>query len=245
MSALVWLAAGAGAVAVAWALPGGRDEVVRRRTTSAPPRVREAGVEERPVVVHAVLSAVVGAVVWWVVPGLMGFVGALAAGGGAWWWTGQESVRRDRAAQAREAADLPHLVGLVAVGVRTGAPVEVAVAQAARALPGATADLLGDAVRRLQWGEDPVQVWGRVAERPGTAPLGRALARASRTGAGVVDVVEGLADELADRTRTGREDRARSVGVRAAVPLGVCLLPAFLLLGIVPLVAGLVSRMSW
>lgn len=245
MSALVWLAASAGAVAVTWALPGGRGEVVRRRTAPPSPRVRTDASDGGPVVVHAVLSIVVGAVVWWLVPGLMGVVGALAAGGGAWWWTRQESVRRERETRAREAADLPHLVGLVAVGVRTGAPVEVAVAQAAQALPGAAADLLGDAVRRLQWGEDPAQVWGRVAASPGTAPLGRALARASRTGAGVVDVIDGLADELADRARAGREDRARSVGVRAAVPLGVCLLPAFLLLGIVPLVAGLVGRMTW
>jgi hypothetical protein len=33
--------------------------------------------------------------------------------------------------------------------------------------------------------------------------------------------------------------------VRAAVPLGLCLLPAFLLLGIVPLVASLVSGLEW
>ena len=238
------LAALAVAGAAACGLPGGRGAAVRRRTApSSPPRTRVDA--ERPVGVHALLSGVVALVVWWVLPGLAGVVGALLAGGGAWWWTGQESVRRDRALRDREAADLPHLVGLVAVGVRTGAPVETAVAHAARALPGPAADLLADAVRRLQWGEDPVQVWGRVADHPGTAPLGRALARASRTGGGVVDVVEALADELADRARAEREDRARAVGVRAAVPLGLCLLPAFLLLGIVPLVAGLVGRMGF
>jgi len=34
------------------------------------------------------------------------------------------------------------------------------------------------------------------------------------------------------------------VGVRAAVPLGLCLLPAFLLIGIVPVVAGLVADLA-
>jgi len=33
--------------------------------------------------------------------------------------------------------------------------------------------------------------------------------------------------------------------VKAAVPLGLCLLPAFVLIGIVPLVAGLMSTMTW
>jgi hypothetical protein len=40
------------------------------------------------------------------------------------------------------------------------------------------------------------------------------------------------------------EERARTVGVRAALPLGLCLLPSFLLLGIVPLVVGLLSELS-
>jgi hypothetical protein len=35
------------------------------------------------------------------------------------------------------------------------------------------------------------------------------------------------------------------VGVKAAVPLGLCLLPAFVLIGIVPLVAGLMSTLAW
>ena len=55
----------------------------------------------------------------------------------------------------------------------------------------------------------------------------------------MVDTLEALAEDLADRSRAEAEDRARSIGVRAAVPLGLCLLPAFLLLGIVPLAVSL------
>jgi hypothetical protein len=40
------------------------------------------------------------------------------------------------------------------------------------------------------------------------------------------------------------EDKARRVGVLAAVPLGLCLLPAFLLIGIVPVVAGLLTALQ-
>ena len=61
----------------------------------------------------------------------------------------------------------------------------------------------------------------------------------------MVAAVERLADELARTARADVEDRARAVGVKAAVPLGLCLLPAFLLLGIVPLVAGLMSTLAW
>ena len=44
-----------------------------------------------------------------------------------------------------------------------------------------------------------------------------------------------------EQARAEVEDRARRVGVRAAVPLGLCLLPSFVVLGIVPLAAALLA----
>ena len=40
------------------------------------------------------------------------------------------------------------------------------------------------------------------------------------------------------------KERARAVGVKAAVPLGLCLLPAFVLVGIVPVVAALLTNLG-
>jgi hypothetical protein len=94
-------------------------------------------------------------------------------------------------------------------------------------------------------GADPHEVWSALAAVPAVGPLGRAMARAHRSGSPVVAAVERLSDQLAQRGRAEVEDRARAVGVRAAVPLGVCLLPSFLLLGIVPLVAGLARSIAW
>ena len=76
------------------------------------------------------------------------------------------------------------------------------------------------------------------------APLGRTLARAHATGAPVAIAIERLSDDLRARSRAEVEDRARTVGVKAAIPLGLCLLPAFLLLGIVPLAAGLLTSLA-
>jgi hypothetical protein len=49
---------------------------------------------------------------------------------------------------------------------------------------------------------------------------------------------------LGDEQRAEAHDRARRVGVVAALPLGLCLLPAFMLLGIVPTVASLLSELT-
>ncbi len=91
-----------------------------------------------------------------------------------------------------------------------------------------------------------MRVWAELADSDAElAALGRAMSRAHQSGAPVVAAVERLADGLARTARADVEDRARAVGVKAAVPLGLCLLPAFVLIGIVPLVAGLMSTMTW
>ena len=50
--------------------------------------------------------------------------------------------------------------------------------------------------------------------------------------------------QLERESLAGAEDAARRVGVAAAVPLGICLLPAFMLLGVVPTVASLFGSVT-
>jgi hypothetical protein len=112
------------------------------------------------------------------------------------------------------------------------------------ALPGPATARLAEVLPRLRLGADPVEVWATVTGEPALAALGRTMGRAQVTGAAVVPALERLADELARSARADAEDRARAVGVRAAVPLGLCLLPAFVLLGIVPVVGSLLGSLQ-
>ena len=209
------------------------------------PRVaRSATDPDRPGVraaARALVSVLAGAGAGLFVGGPLAGPAVLVGAGVGWWLLGRaepSGVRRDREQTAR---DLPHLVRLVGAGLRSGAAVGDAVALACAALPGAAATRLQDVPHRLGLGVSPVRVWTEVADDEALAPLGRALARAHESGAPVVAAVERLGDELARQHRGQVEDRARAVGVRAALPLGLCLLPSFLLLGVVPLVAGLLT----
>ena len=150
-------------------------------------------------------------------------------------------VRRRREEIAR---DLPAVVTLLAAALRSGAAPSDAVALVVRALPGVATDRLSPVAARLDLGAGPAEVWGDLGQDPDLAVLGRTMARAGSTGAPVVAAVERLADDLAVRARADVEDRARAVGVQAAVPLGLCLLPAFVLLGIVPLAAALLESLA-
>jgi Flp pilus assembly protein TadB len=192
----------------------------------------------------------------WLLAGLAGVGGYLFVGGraapvvavgaaiAAWCYLGRSESPDERRTRRQVRRDLPHLVDLLAAALRSGATPGAAVRLACASLPGPAADRLSGVTRRLELGVEPAQVWESLSEDAELAPLGRALARSHRTGAGVVPTVEQLAEELARASKGQVEERARTVGVRAALPLGLCLLPSFLLLGIVPLVVGLLSELS-
>jgi pilus assembly protein TadC len=135
-------------------------------------------------------------------------------------------------------------VSLFAATLRAGAEPVAGLARVCAALPGPTADRLAPVVERSRWGASSAEVWGTLTHDEALAPLARAMARSQSSGASVVQAVERLADELERESLARAEDAARRVGVAAAVPLGVCLLPAFLLLGVVPTVAALFGSVA-
>ncbi|MBM9461147.1 type II secretion system F family protein [Nocardioides sp. zg-536] len=168
----------------------------------------------------------------------------LAASGMVWVVAGRLEPPGARRRREQVRRDLPHLVSLLGAALRAGLAPPQALGVVGRALPGPAADRLAPLAARLELGGDAAAIWSSLGGDPELGPLGRALARAHRTGAPVVAVIDRLADELAHRGRAEVEDRARAVGVRAAVPLGLCLLPSFLLLGIVPLAVSLASTIG-
>lgn len=176
--------------------------------------------------------------------GPVGMAAAPVAAAAAWVALARSepgAVRREREAAARE---LPHFVDLFSCALRAGASPQAALAAVVTACPGPTATRLEGALARLRMGVDPAHVWSGLADDDVLAALGRTLARAETSGSSVAAAVERLADELERSSLAAVEDRARAVGVKAAVPLGLCLLPAFLLIGIVPTVAGLLSALA-
>lgn len=192
-----------------------------------------------------VLAALAGSAAAVFVGGPAGIVAGVLGAAVAWWAIGRSEPPAARRSREQVRRDLPHLVQLLGAALRGGAPPGDGIRIVCAALPGPAALRLAGVTERLALGVDPERVWSSLAADLELAPLGRALARAQRTGAPVVAAVERLGDELERSARARVEEQACAVGVRAALPLGLCLLPAFLLLGIVPLVAGLVSSMSF
>lgn len=122
----------------------------------------------------------------------------------------------------------------------SGMTVAGAAGAAAASAPRALADVLHRAADLLALGAEPAFAWSNTAvDDRRVAALLRLARRSSASGAALA---QGVA-ELADQSRLDAADTAQAAAERASVliagPLGLCYLPAFVCLGIVPVVVGL------
>ena len=190
---------------------------------------------------HVAASAGAAVAVLLVVPGPAGMGLAAAVACVVWWrsrsWEGA-AVRRRRACLE---AELPHVVDLMTAALAAGAAPTTALSLVAEVVDEPMAGELRTWTTRIDLGTDPATVWASMARHPQLSRLGTTLHRSAESGAPVADALLRLSEDLRDQQRSAVEERVRQVEVRAAVPLGVCLLPSFVLVGVVPLVAGSVS----
>ncbi len=145
-----------------------------------------------------------------------------------------------RVARRRRIADTPQALDLLASCLAAGLPVRSALRAVVEVIDGPLADDLNQVLRLTELGHDDVSAWRTLAGHEQLGPAALDLARSVETGALLVESLLVHA-ELAREERHGQvEEAARRVGVRSVLPLMICFIPAFLLLGIVPTVASAV-----
>jgi pilus assembly protein TadC len=123
----------------------------------------------------------------------------------------------------------------------SGMAVSAAAAAVAPSAPRLLSRVLARAADMLALGADPVAAWSNP-----DLPLGddgEALLRLARrsavSGAALALGVAELADGARHDAASAADARAQRASVLIAGPLGLCYLPAFVCIGIVPIVAGL------
>ena len=132
---------------------------------------------------------------------------------------------------------------VLSVCLSAGMSVPAAAAATSSSAPPGLAALLRRAADLLALGAEPDTAW---AADDGVDAAGEALARlARRSAASGSALAQGVAD-LAEQSRQEATHASAAAAERASVliagPLGLCFLPAFICLGIVPVVAGLAGE---
>jgi pilus assembly protein TadC len=133
--------------------------------------------------------------------------------------------------------DLPVACDLLAVCLSAGTPVGAALAAVGDSVPGPLGERLVEVGALYRLGAAPRRAWSGVP--PPLDALARTVVRAGESGSAVVPALQRLAADLRSSDRSDTEAAVRRAGVWVLAPLGLCFLPAFLCLGVVPLVLGI------
>lgn len=172
----------------------------------------------------------------------------------------RRTAGRSRGSSSRRQADLAVHHELVAACLDAGMPIGAALRAVADALPStrdraapaggassaqAPADrVLESVAAMLELGAAPAAAWKPADDDPDLRPLAAAASRSALGGAGLADAVREQARVLRAQVETAERQATGRAGVLMVAPLGLCFLPAFLCLGLAPVVLGLIGRLD-
>ncbi|MFF3642617.1 type II secretion system F family protein [Streptomyces sp. NPDC002564] len=152
---------------------------------------------------------------------------------------GKGATPRDLSRHPHAAAQLPLAADLLASCVAAGASPVTAAQAVGESLQGPVGSRLARGAAEVRLGGEPGDAWRHLAAIPGAAPLARLLERSGESGAPAAAPVARLAaDARAARGRAATE-AARRAAVLMTAPVGLCFLPAFVAVGVLPVVIGL------
>jgi len=154
-------------------------------------------------------------------------------------------ARQSRAARPTARGSDPLAVAssldVLSVCLAAGMAVSTAASATAASAPPRLAQVLRRAADLLALGADPAAAWSTPAggADPQIDAVLRLARRSAVSGVALADALSGLATQCRQDAVHAATATAERAGVLIAGPLGLCFLPAFVCLGIVPVIAGL------
>ena len=157
-----------------------------------------------------------------------------------WWWSRVPPAARERARPPDVAVvtgllEAVLLLDLLDVAIGTGAPLPRALSAVGEAVGGQQGDELARGGAALLLGASWQSAWAGSA----LSDVVGALEASWSTGTAPGPALRGRADQLRRDRRTRSRTAAGALGVQLVLPLGLCFLPAFILLGLVPMLLSL------
>ena len=175
-------------------------------------------------------------------PAVLAVVVALAVGTATspWWWrrprpAARSGPRPGTSVQVPGLMDTVLLLDLLDVAISTGASLPRALTAVGGAVGGEQGDGLARGGAALLLGATWQSAWSGTA----LADVVGALEASWSTGTAPGPALRGRSDQLRRDRRTRTRTAAGALGVQLVLPLGLCFLPAFVLLGLVPMILSL------
>lgn len=140
-------------------------------------------------------------------------------------------------------ADVPLLLELLGAALDAGLAIPWALELVAGVSTARIRAGLSQVVAGLQIGASWEHSWKGVRDQGEVEQLHAALSFAALTGAPAAPLLYAEAAQRRRQAQRDAEKRAAALGVKLVVPLGLCSLPAFICLGIVPVVVAMIPAL--
>lgn len=169
----------------------------------------------------------------WVAVPLVGLVGAAGLG--------QLVPRANLERERQRMLDAPQALDLMASCLDAGMPVRKACLAVGDAFEGPLGEDLREVTTLVSLGASDARAWTRLHDHRQLGGAADDLARSVESGTMLVAGLRKHALDARHERKAGLQKRARAVGVRTVLPLMVCFIPSFLLLGVVPTVVSAIG----
>lgn len=204
---------------------------------------RPGGAAQLPVPIRAATAGGAALITSWLLWGLGSLIAiaiATVAAGALFGFMGRLELATQARDRERMIMDLPVALELLVSCLSSGMPLREALPRVSELITGPLGRELGRVTKRIELGDAEESSWRVLAAEPILGRIARDAARAAETGAPLAEIFVRHADDARAERQTAVQARARTAGVRSVLPVTLCFLPAFFLVGVVPVIAGAV-----
>lgn len=157
---------------------------------------------------------------------------------------GQLSSTTSRRHEREVLEQLPTALDLMSAALAVGRPPIDAFTMTAHASDAPLGPELRKIAHRLAVSSDHSVVWSGL-EGTALSPVARAFIRAETAGIPIAAVVSTTGEELRRARRSERRSAGARVAVSTTAPLGLCFLPSFFLVAVVPALFSMFTNLRW
>jgi len=190
------------------------------------------------------LGALVAVIYGWSLSPVVLVIAPILAVAG-WILLGRFEPSRVRQRRLELLHSLPEALDLVTACLRAGQPLSNAIQTVSTAMGPPIRDQFDAVTNAMSVGMSQEQAWRILATDPVMGGIARDISRSTTWGTAMTDVLTHHSGELRTRSKLERLGAAKAVGVKGVIPLGVCYLPAFILLGVVPVIVAGLGSLGW
>lgn len=134
-------------------------------------------------------------------------------------------------------------IELLAACLSAGATPERAISVVASVSREPIASIFAAVAGSMRLGADAESAWRPAQEIPALRGLAKAVIRSADSGAPLAGLLMDAAAEARSEAESCAKAAVQRAGIKIVLPVGLCFLPAFILIGVVPVIASLLGTL--